>query len=166
MGRRRENASPESNGPADARCPELNQARIGWSGSRSLTISDKDIDSRIRLAVEYIEAFYDQKVTISAIAQNVGLSVSRLCHLFTEQIGISLIDYLTKVRLDKASHMLMHTDLPCSAISAEVGFASPAYFTRVFKKIYGTAPDKFRSAARKWLLPLGFFFTVFALYHY
>jgi two-component system response regulator YesN len=105
--------------------------------------------TQIRPAVEFIEGHYDQPITLADIAKASYLSVSRLAHLFKEQMGITLIEYLTGVRINHAKGLLLSTDKSCTAICFEVGYNNQSYFTRTFKDIVGMTPRQFREKNKR-----------------
>jgi len=102
----------------------------------------------IKSAVEFIEAYYDQPITISDIAYEVKLSVGRLCHLFKKRMGVTLIGYLTNMRIERAKNLLLTTDKKCCNLYYEVGYNSQTYFARKFKEVVGMSPTQFRAAGR------------------
>ncbi len=101
--------------------------------------------SQLKPVIEYMQAYYDQPLTLADIAKVAHLSVSRLAHLFREQMGITLIDYLTGLRINHAKRMLLTTDQNCTRICYEVGYNNQSYFTRVFKQLTGLTPRQFRT---------------------
>jgi two-component system response regulator YesN len=100
---------------------------------------------RIRPALEYIEINYDRQLTLAEIAKSAHLSISRLSHLFKEQMGITIIDYVTSVRIDHAKRLLLTTDKNCTEICFQVGYNNQSYFTRTFKELVDMTPRQFRS---------------------
>ncbi len=100
--------------------------------------------SQIRPAINYIDANYDKAMTLAEIAHASHLSVSRLAHLFKEQMGITIIDYVTSVRIERAKGLLLATDQSCTEICFEVGYNNQSYFTRTFKALVGMTPRQFR----------------------
>ena len=105
--------------------------------------------TQIKPAIDFIEASYDQPLTLADVAKSAYLSVSRLAHLFKEQMGVTIIDYLTNVRIDHAKRLLLSTDKSCSKICFEVGYNNQSYFTRTFKEIVGMTPRQFRESNRR-----------------
>ncbi len=105
--------------------------------------------TQIRPAVDFIEGHYDQPITLADIAKASYLSVSRLAHLFKEQMGITLIEYLTSVRINHAKSLLLSTDKSCTAICFEVGYNNQSYFTRTFKDMVGMTPRQFRDKNKR-----------------
>jgi len=109
--------------------------------------------SQIRPAINYIDANYDKSMTLAEIARASHLSVSRLAHVFKEQMGITLIDYVTSVRIEQAKHLLLATDQSCTEICFEVGYNNQSYFTRTFKTLVGMTPRQFRVRNERTGLP-------------
>jgi len=100
--------------------------------------------TQIRPAIDFIDIHYDRPLTLADIAKAAFLSVSRLAHIFKEQMGITIIDYLTSVRIDHARRLLLATEKSCSIICFEVGYNNQSYFTRIFKETVGMTPRQFR----------------------
>ncbi len=105
--------------------------------------------TQIRPAINYIDANYDKPVTLSEIAKASYLSVSRLAHVFKEQMGITIVDYLTSVRIERAKQLLLATDQNCTEICFQVGYNNQSYFTRTFKELVGMTPRRFRAKNKR-----------------
>ena len=108
------------------------------------SLQDAKKMTQIRLAINYIDANYDKPVSLADIAKACYLSVSRLAHVFKEQMGITLIDYLTSVRIERAKQLLLATEQNCTEICFQVGYNNQSYFTRTFKELVGMTPRHFR----------------------
>jgi two-component system response regulator YesN len=100
--------------------------------------------TQIRPAINYIDANYDKPIGLADIAKSSYMSVSRLAHIFKEQMGITLIDYLTGVRIERAKQLLLATAQNCTEICFQVGYNNQSYFTRTFKRLVGATPRQFR----------------------
>lgn len=105
--------------------------------------------TQLRPAIGYIDAHYDQPITLAEIAKASHLSVSRLAHLFKEQMGVTPIDYVTGVRIEQAKELLLGTDQNCTQIGFQAGYSNPSYFTRTFKLFVGMTPRQFRAQNRR-----------------
>ena len=101
--------------------------------------------TQIAPAINYIDANYDKPATLADIAKVSYLSVSRLAHIFKEQMGITIIDYLTSVRIERAKQLLLGTEQNCTEICFQVGYNNQSYFTRTFKELVGMTPRQFRN---------------------
>jgi two-component system response regulator YesN len=100
--------------------------------------------TQIRPAINYIDANYNKPITLADVARASHLSVSRLAHLFKEQMGVTIIEYLTNVRIERAKQLLLATDQNCTEVCFEVGYNNQSYFTRTFKGLVGMTPRQFR----------------------
>jgi two-component system response regulator YesN len=105
--------------------------------------------TQIRPAINYIDAHYDEPITLAEIAKASHLSVSRLAHLFKEQMGITPIDYVTGVRIERAKELLLGTNRSCTEICFQAGYNNQSYFTRTFKSLVGMTPRQFRAQNRR-----------------
>jgi len=100
-------------------------------------------------AINYIDANYDKPITLAEIARVSCLSVSRLAHIFKEQMGVTIVDYLTSVRIERARQLLLATEQSCTEICFQVGYNNQSYFTRTFKQFVGMTPRQFRVKNRR-----------------
>lgn len=98
----------------------------------------------VRKAVEYIAAHFDQPLSIRSMAAELNISPSYFSALFFKQIGIGFHDYLTRVRVEEAKHLLTATDYPINQIAITVGYADQSSFTKAFKRITGVTPYQLR----------------------
>jgi two-component system response regulator YesN len=104
---------------------------------------------RIKKTLDFIETHYNDPLSVEQIAKEVYLSPSRLSHVIKSELGITLGDYISKVRVEKAKAQLKDRELPISQIALEVGFPDQSYFTKVFKKIEKCTPKAFRQNISK-----------------
>jgi two-component system, response regulator YesN len=100
--------------------------------------------TKVQPAIDFIEANYTCQFSLQEVAKAAHLSVSRLAHLFKEQIGITIIDYLTDVRINHAKKLLLSSDKNCTEICFEVGYNNQSYFIRAFRGSVGMTPLQFR----------------------
>ncbi len=95
-------------------------------------------------AADYIRENYATDLTLEEVAQAVHISPYYLSHLFKEELGVTFIGFLTKVRIEQAKNLLLETNLTIQQISYKVGYQDSSYFTKVFKKMEGRTPTQFR----------------------
>jgi len=100
-------------------------------------------------AIQYLEQNYVHDIRVGDIAHHAFISPSRLSHVFKEKTGMSLFDYLTRLRMDRAYKMLEETNKSIAEVSLSLGIQNPAYFTRFFKKIAGESPTGYRKRKQK-----------------
>ncbi len=101
----------------------------------------EDIADRI---YEYIgENFNNPMLNISAIASEFDITINYLSRCFKKRYGVKPSEHLLKLRIDKASDMLVRTSLSVSEIGAQCGFLNTGMFIRSFKKVHGTTPGMY-----------------------
>lgn len=95
---------------------------------------------KIREVVHLMESDLSYNWKLSELAERVYLSPSRFSDLFKQTVGISPMDYLIGVRIDKAVSLLETTDMKVTAIAMECGFRSLSNFNRLFQQRMGMTP--------------------------
>lgn len=98
----------------------------------------------IRMAQFYIDEHYTEPVKLQEVAEYVGLTPTYLSTLFKKQVGKSLVEYLTHVRIQNAKQLLIDRNRNISDIADEVGFVDEKYFIKRFKKMTGLTPNEYR----------------------
>ncbi len=91
---------------------------------------------------------YAQSVPLKRYADFCHLSVSRFAHMFKSCTGSSPLEYIMRIRIEKAMHFLVYTDLSITEIADLTGFSSQNYFGRIFKRFTGTSPKRFAAENR------------------
>jgi two-component system response regulator YesN len=96
-------------------------------------------------AKEYIDRHYaSQDISLHTVASYVGISPNHLSTVFAQERGENFIEYLTRVRIDRAKQLLENTAMKNADIACEVGFGDPHYFSFIFKKNTGLSPREYR----------------------
>ncbi|MFC4402218.1 response regulator [Gracilibacillus xinjiangensis] len=95
-------------------------------------------------AKEYVKHHFHQTITLDEVAEQVNLSSYYLSKLFKESFGVTFIEYLTELRMNKAKTFLLNGATPLKEIALNIGYKDPNYFSRVFKKEVGLSPSEFR----------------------
>jgi AraC family transcriptional regulator of arabinose operon len=101
-------------------------------------------DRRVLRALEDISVRLNQPMTVAGLAAAVGISASRLAHLFRAELGMSVMHYVEMRRIERARQLLAVTPLSIKQIAQEVGFDNPFYFSLRFKKATGLSPTSYR----------------------
>jgi len=120
------------------------------------TIELRDLESIkqqrdiLRQATGFIDKnFSDASISLDRVAKEVNISPNYLSAIFSQEVGQTLIEYLTIKRIDEAKRMLRHTDKLLSEIASDVGYKDSRYFSFVFKKITGSTPSDYRKGAKQ-----------------
>jgi AraC family transcriptional regulator, arabinose operon regulatory protein len=103
------------------------------------------IDRRIVKALDILCAKVPDRVVLSDIARECGLSTSRFAHLFRREIGLAPMSYLEQQRIKKARQLLELTAHSITRIAFMTGFESQSYFTRRFSMATGKSPRAYRN---------------------
>jgi YesN/AraC family two-component response regulator len=106
-------------------------------------ISHAGLNTTVTAAVDFIAGHYAEPLSVTAVANAVNLSVSRLAHVFPETTGLAVMDYVARLRVNIA-RLLLETSDTLNKIAARLGFADASNFSRAFKGIDGVAPGEFR----------------------
>ena len=100
-------------------------------------------------AMDYIGAHYgEQTISVSTIAQHLGLSESHLSHLFRKETDYTLLNYLTRYRIHKAMELLRDCRTKVYEVAERVGYRDITYFSATFKKVTGMSPSEFQDTCR------------------
>lgn len=103
----------------------------------------------VNISINFMKAQIGQKLTINDLALKSGLSVSHYSRLFRQRTGDSPVNYFNLLKVQQSCQYLYFTDLSIKEIAAELGFDDQYYFSRLFTKLIGTSPLKYRNTHKK-----------------
>ncbi|MGQ9780213.1 MAG: PocR ligand-binding domain-containing protein [Bacillota bacterium] len=95
-------------------------------------------------ATKYIRENYHQPLTLEKVAQQVYVSPFYLSHLFKSELGLTFVEYLTRVRIEEAKRLLATSNLSVLGVAEKVGYEDASYFSKVFRKVTGMTPNQYR----------------------
>ncbi|MCB9138581.1 MAG: helix-turn-helix domain-containing protein [Caldilineaceae bacterium] len=98
----------------------------------------------VRATTDYIHAHFDHNISRAQLADAVGFSPNHVARTFREEVGLTPWQYLNRYRVAKAQHLLRTSETSVTDIATAVGFNSPAYFCRIFRRESGKSPHAFR----------------------
>lgn len=107
----------------------------------------KELNGLILEATQYIEENYRSNITLDDVARQVNMSYHYFSKFFKESTGKNFVDYLTDLRMKKAKQLLKETGMNIKAVSCEIGYSDPNYFSKIFKKYTGLTPTEYRHNA-------------------
>ncbi|MDQ0455619.1 AraC family transcriptional regulator [Rhizobium paknamense] len=97
--------------------------------------------------LSYIEDNIDQRLSVSDLAKVAGLSRAHFSRIFAASEGLPPAEFVLQKRLRRAARLLTkNADIPIKEVSALCGFDDPNYFSKVFRRLYGTNPSDFRTS--------------------
>jgi AraC-like DNA-binding protein len=107
---------------------------------------------QVRRAEEYIEANWDQPITIEALAIATGASARSIFHVFRESRGYSPMAFVKQVRLRQARRrLMMHAaDTSVTAVAIDCGFSNLGQFAKDYDRMFGELPSVTRNRAKGW----------------
>jgi AraC-like DNA-binding protein len=108
-------------------------------------------NKRIATIHEYLMNNYREDVNLEKIADLVSIAKGSLCRFFKENMGITLFEYLNKIKTDFACKLLMDPDLSILDVCLSSGFNNLSHFNKQFRKITGVTPTEYRKR-HKWLI--------------
>lgn len=94
--------------------------------------------------IEFMSRNYQRAIRLEDIAQAVFLSPCYLSHIFKEEIGTTIMEYLTRLRIEEAKRLLRNPRFTVVQVADKIGYGDPSYFTKVFKKNEGITPSQFK----------------------
>lgn len=97
-----------------------------------------------RRLVSYLDENYRYNITRADIEKAVGKSYEYLCNVFKKNSGMTINKYIHQLRIQHAKYLLVNMDGPIANIAEELGYRDPMYFTRIFTKMVGMSPTKYR----------------------
>ncbi|MGR6871307.1 helix-turn-helix domain-containing protein [Pseudomonas sp. HK3] len=101
------------------------------------------VDARIGRSIHYIEQNMPESIQVKTLASLACLSETQFKKLFKVQTGLTAMQYVTKLRMEKAQALLRHTDYPLQMIAEKVGYAYISAFSRKFSQYFGLSPSRF-----------------------
>lgn len=95
--------------------------------------------------MSYIELHFRERITMDMLAEACGYSKNYLSAKFVREVGMSVSDYISYVKIRHAKLWLKHSRMPVQQISHELNYNAASYFSAVFKKHTGLTPSEYRN---------------------
>ncbi|MCB1124643.1 MAG: helix-turn-helix domain-containing protein [Verrucomicrobiae bacterium] len=111
----------------------------------SIMVSETKVEPQtVSKARRFVENNFDRPISLDEAAKVVNTSVRYFCKVFKNYTGITFVDYLTRLRIEKSKNLLQNPNRRVSEVAFEVGFESLTQFNRSFKKHTGMTPTEYR----------------------
>ncbi|TBL74601.1 response regulator transcription factor [Paenibacillus thalictri] len=105
---------------------------------------NQNVKLAIRRVRDHIDKHYTHNYSLPEAAEMAHLSVSHFSSLFKKSTGLTYLNYVNQLRIEKAKELLLAPEVKIYEVADQVGFTSLPYFNRVFKQLVGTTPLEFR----------------------
>lgn len=110
----------------------------------------------IATAITFVESHLDEKLTLDTVATAVHYSKYHLHRMFTETVGMTIHDYVSRRKLTEAARLLVFSKKSVTEIALLCGYGSQQSFTHVFREMYKMPPAKYRDYGQFYPLQLRF----------
>lgn len=98
----------------------------------------------VRKTLQAIAEHYDEPLSLNTVAAALNISPNYLSSIFHKTVGISFREQLCRVRVEQSKRLLLSTRYSLNEIAVAVGFSDQSYYSKVFKRITGISPGKYR----------------------
>ena len=127
---------------------ELEKNMEGIAGLMPEEKNDEDKDDNMRLVIRrtksLIHEFYARGITLDEIAEKLNVTPEYLGSQFHKEVGVTFSTYMKEYRIQKAKKLLIGTNLKLYEVAEQAGYATPKYFSKIFKEVTGQFPAEYR----------------------
>ncbi|UOQ83419.1 helix-turn-helix transcriptional regulator [Gracilibacillus salinarum] len=109
---------------------------------KELDVTQKNED--IVKVQKYVQTHLDKKLSLTAAAEHLHLNASYFSRMFKQETGEGFIEYVTRLKMEKALELVDHTTKSTEEIAYALGFETKSYFLKLFKKHHGFSPKDYR----------------------
>ncbi|RUT39319.1 response regulator [Paenibacillus anaericanus] len=99
---------------------------------------------KVKEIVFHLHENFTQEITIQGLASKFYLSPNYLCQLFKKEVGETIVEYVSRLRIEYACKLLKETDYTIQQVGEKCGFQDYFYFTRIFKRYNKITPTQYR----------------------
>lgn len=125
----------------------------GGQGARLGHLLPAGDTQRISRAIGHLREHFDEPLKIDDIARQLGMSVSGFHHHFKSVTAMSPLQFQKQIRLQEARRLMLGEDLDAASAGFRVGYEDPSYFSRDYKKLFGSPPQRDIATLRRTLEP-------------
>ncbi len=107
----------------------------------------RPLDPLVAEVLQLLTAHIERPINLSELAERTGYSAQHLNRLFRRELGVTPLQHLMRLRLERAGELLLDDRLTVAGVGQAVGFDDPYYFSRVFRQHFGVSPRTWRQAS-------------------
>ena len=127
--------------PSDLAVSDAAHSRQPFTNNTSLDIVEQ--------AIHYMRENIENRITMDEVLRYVGYSQSHFSTVFKNKMGVSPLSYFNRLKVEHACYLLKTTDLKVNQICYKVGIEDSLYFSRLFSKVMGMSPTKYKESLTK-----------------
>ena len=105
-------------------------------------VDSKPGDYRVNKITRYISIHYSEKLTVKELARQTGLDVDYFGRLFKQETGMTVHQYIAKIRVRNAENMLQSGNYKVQEVAEHCGFSDTYHFYKLFKALRGFPPSR------------------------
>jgi AraC-like DNA-binding protein/ligand-binding sensor protein len=117
-------------------------------GSRQAVACSETEPQAVAIAKQFVQAHAEEPIHLEQVVQHVNVSRFHFCKVFKKTTGMTLTEYVARVRVERAKSLLVDPSLRVSEVVYAAGFGSIPQFNSVFKRHVGMPPTEYRAALR------------------
>lgn len=99
--------------------------------------------------VKYVHSNYKENLSLKELSYRFDVSIPYISRMFKTHVGMGFVQYLHRLRIERASNMLLTTDMTITEIAFDVGFDNSRTFARVFRELKGKSAREYRLLAKQ-----------------
>ena len=119
--------------------------------NRHIIAGSQSDPAPVASAKQFVQSHVEEPITLTRVVRHVNVSRFYFCKLFKKATGMTLTEYVSRVRIEKAKTLLVDPTLRVSEVVYAAGFGSIPRFNSVFKRYVGMPPTEYRAALRSQL---------------
>jgi AraC-like DNA-binding protein len=124
---------------------------LAESAARQALVASSSEPQAVASAKQFVRAHAEEPITLGQVVEHVHVNRFHFCKLFKKATGITLTEYVTRVRIEKAKTLLCDQSRRVSEVVFASGFGSIPQFNSVFKRLVGVPPTEYRARVRSEL---------------
>jgi AraC family transcriptional activator of pyochelin receptor len=113
--------------------------------SKSVSVTTRRAEARLYDALNLLQRQYPEPLTLERICRDVGMNKMALTSGFRQLFGMSVHDYLQKIRMERAFELLQDETQPIACVALQVGYRHACNFSTAFHAYFGCSPQKARA---------------------
>uniref|UniRef100_A0A942SWX8 Helix-turn-helix transcriptional regulator n=2 Tax=Neobacillus citreus TaxID=2833578 RepID=A0A942SWX8_9BACI len=122
----------------------LAEERITRPNRLTLKKNSNPDNKDVLKAQKYVQTHLSEKISLKEVADHLHLNASYFSRMFKKEMGEGFIEYVTRMKMEKAIELLDHSVKSVEQIAFELGFESKSYFLKTFKNNYGFSPKSYK----------------------